>query len=231
VRLRASEAMDHQQAIKIHAAERYLLDELSPEERDKFEEHYFSCVRCADEVRAAFTFADNATAVMAGTRPSAVPVRAEIREKRPFFDWRAWFSPSLAVPAMAALLLGVTIYQSVLVIPRLERRLETVTAPRVVPSTVARTATRGEDAVIQLNAGDQFVQLILDINTPVPVSSYVCEVYDESGSLRFSVTAPAPSDGSLNLLLPATELNAGRYTIKVKSSATSEDYTFVVQRK
>ena len=55
--------MDHDQAIKQRAAERYLLDELSPEERNHFEEHYFMCVQCADDVRAAFAFRDNAKAV------------------------------------------------------------------------------------------------------------------------------------------------------------------------
>ena len=44
----------------MHASERYLLDEMSQDERDQFEEHYFSCVECADEVRAVFAFADNA---------------------------------------------------------------------------------------------------------------------------------------------------------------------------
>ena len=54
---------DHEQAMKVHAAERYVLDELSPEERDDFEEHYFMCVKCAEEVRIAAAFADNAKSV------------------------------------------------------------------------------------------------------------------------------------------------------------------------
>ncbi len=37
-------------------AERYLLGELSAEEREKFEEHYFSCQQCADSVMAGATF-------------------------------------------------------------------------------------------------------------------------------------------------------------------------------
>jgi hypothetical protein len=221
--------MNHQQAVKMHASERYLLDELSPEERDTFEQHYFDCVECADEVRAVFVFADNAKAVM--SKPLAPPAPSRTLEKRAGFDWRTWFRPALAMPAMAALLLGLTVYQSFLVIPQLERRLETATAPRVIPSAVARAATRGEDPVVRLASDDQFFQLILDINTTIPVSSYTCEVYDESGTLRFTVPVPVPPDGSLNLLLPAGSLKQGRYTIKVNSSTTSESYAFVVQRK
>src|SRR5262245_53785418 len=214
--------MDHQQAIKMHAAERYLLEELSEEERESFEDHYFSCPECADEVKAAYTFADNAKAVMAHWPPP--------HPQRETFSFWEWLRPVL-VPAMAVLLLGVTIYQSVLVIPRLERRLETATAPRALPSVVARAATRGEPAVVELSPNDQFVQVILDINTTQPVSSYSSQVYDESGKLRFTIPSAVPSGGgSLNLLLPASELKPGRYTIKVGPSG-SDDYSFVVQRR
>ena len=216
--------MDHQQAIKMHAAERYLLEELSEEERESFEDHYFSCIECADEVKAAYTFADNAKAVMADW-PAPV-----LRAERETFNFWQWLRPVL-VPAMAVLLLGVTVYQSALVIPRLERQLETATSPRALPSVVARAATRGEPAVVELSSNDQFVQVILDINTTQPVSSYSSQVYDESGNLRFTIASAVPSGGgSLNLLLPASELKPGRYTIKVGPSG-SDDYSFVVQRR
>src|SRR5262249_8991015 len=94
--------MDHRQAVKMRAAERYLLEELSPEERSEFEEHYFGCVECADDVRAAFTFVDNAKAVLA---ESPIPLAAASRE-RPHQRsslW-AWLRPAFAVPAMAVLL-------------------------------------------------------------------------------------------------------------------------------
>jgi len=208
----------------MHAAERYLLEELSEEERESFEDHYFSCIECADEVKAAYTFADNAKAVMADW-PAPV-----LRTERATFNFWQWLRPVL-VPAMAVLLLGVTVYQSALVIPRLERQLETATAPRALPSVVARAATRGEPAVVELSSNDQFVQVILDINTTQPVSSYSSQVYDESGNLRFTIASAVPSGGgSLNLLLPASELKPGRYTIKVGPSV-SDDYSFVVQRR
>lgn len=214
--------MDHQQAIKMQAAERYLLEELSEEERESFEDHYFSCLECADEVKAAYTFADNARAVMADW-----PAPRAERRSFNFFDWLrpVW------VPAMAVLLLGVAVYQSAFVIPGLERQLETATAPRALPSVVARAATRGEPAIVVLSPNDQFVQVILDINTTQPVSSYSSQVYDESGNLRFTIPSAVPSGGgSLNLLLPASELKPGRYTIKVGPSGV-DDYSFVVQRR
>ena len=44
--------MSHDNAVATMAAERYLLDELTEAERDVFEEHYFTCPECAEDVRA-----------------------------------------------------------------------------------------------------------------------------------------------------------------------------------
>jgi anti-sigma factor RsiW len=44
--------MDHQEAVRQNATEKYLLDELDPELRDQFEEHLFDCQDCALDVRA-----------------------------------------------------------------------------------------------------------------------------------------------------------------------------------
>jgi hypothetical protein len=212
--------MDHDQAMKMHAAERYLLDELSADERDDFEEHYFMCAKCADEVRSAFTLADNTHAVLKDEIRGAAAV--SIKPRR-FFSWWAWLRPAIAAPIAAALLLGITLYQSMVEVPRLERQLADATRPRVIQSVVARSATRGDDPVITISEHDQFLQLTLDINPTMPVSSYTCEVYDAAGALRFVVPANAPANGgSLNLLLPSMGLNPGRYLVRLKPISGSD---------
>ena len=228
--------MDHRHAVKMHAPERYLLEELSPEERAEFEEHYFACVECADEVRAAFKFGDNAKAVLA-ENPIPLAVQARERPRQRSGLW-AWLRPAFAVPAMAVLLLGVTLYQSFLVIPNLERSLANATAPRVIPSIAAKPAVRGDETPVVISSQDPFVEVFLDINTVPPVSSYLCDVYDGSGTLRFAVPAQAGSiAGTIDLLLPATGLQSGRYTVKLipngaaSKSSVSDSYSFVIQRK
>ncbi len=42
--------MDHSEATRTMASEKYLLDELSDEARDSFEEHFFDCRVCAADV-------------------------------------------------------------------------------------------------------------------------------------------------------------------------------------
>src|SRR5260221_4650415 len=43
--------MEHAEATESMAAERYLLGEMTPEDRDAFEEHFFGCGACATDVR------------------------------------------------------------------------------------------------------------------------------------------------------------------------------------
>src|SRR3974377_2482229 len=40
--------MDHETADRLQTTERYILGELSPAEREEFEEHLFDCSRCMD---------------------------------------------------------------------------------------------------------------------------------------------------------------------------------------
>ena len=52
--------MDHDEAVRLQAAVKYVLGELPLAERDSFEEHYFDCSDCALDVQAAAAFAVNA---------------------------------------------------------------------------------------------------------------------------------------------------------------------------
>ena len=54
--------MTHEEAVSTLASERYLLEEMSGPERETFEEHYFSCVECADDVRAGGVMRDGVRA-------------------------------------------------------------------------------------------------------------------------------------------------------------------------
>ena len=110
--------MDHKSAIENHTAERYLLGELNEVERDAYEEHFFSCMVCAEEIKLASEFIETAKKV----------VREELNapmEKEPLrrtgkarsFSWESLFQPLLRpIPAMACALLtvalGFVIYQN-----------------------------------------------------------------------------------------------------------------------
>ena len=48
--------MEHEEAIKNLAAERYLLGELTESDREAYEEHLFSCPACFEQVKAGTEF-------------------------------------------------------------------------------------------------------------------------------------------------------------------------------
>src|SRR5271170_2980431 len=100
--------MDHKTAERTMAVEKYLLDEFSPEEKDAFEEHFFSCDECARQVKLGAAFMAHAKESLKGvavSTPAVTPV------KEPNRRWFAWLSPAFVVPAMA-LMLGVLAFQN-----------------------------------------------------------------------------------------------------------------------
>jgi anti-sigma factor RsiW len=56
--------VDHQSAVDRNLTERYVLGELETAEADEFEEHFFDCAACADDVRRASILAANLKAVL-----------------------------------------------------------------------------------------------------------------------------------------------------------------------
>src|SRR5690348_1140653 len=105
--------MDHNEAIRLQSAVKYVLGELSQAQRDEYEEHYFDCAECAVDIKALATFADNAREVLRQEKANQLAVAPVLA--RPV--WLRWLQPVVAVPAFAALLLIIA-YQNVVTIPQ-----------------------------------------------------------------------------------------------------------------
>jgi hypothetical protein len=104
--------MDHNEAIQLQAAVKYVLGELTQVQREEYEEHYFDCAECAIDIKALATFADTTREVMRQEKANQlakdlVPARGA---------WLRWLQPVVAVPAFAALLLIIA-YQNTVTIP------------------------------------------------------------------------------------------------------------------
>ena len=184
---KASEAMEHYEAVEMMASERYLLDELTPELRDAYEEHMFGCTECADDVRFGAAFIDHAKAVLpemaVAALPAGVPVsvRQPVKEKR---DWFAWLRPAMMVPAFACLL-AIVGYQNLVVYPSLEA---SATEPRLLPAaTVLQGATRGGIPIV-------YADLVTGSTVTVPLpqttayDSYKFDFYDSKGKMIWTHT-------------------------------------------
>src|ERR1700719_1444646 len=111
--------MDHSDAVKQMTAERFLLDELTPEEREDFEAHLFDCPECALDLRAGAAFIDEAKAQLPQLiADSSAPARAETKKpKKDTNPWFLWWRPAFAAVAFASML--VLGYQNLVTYPAL----------------------------------------------------------------------------------------------------------------
>ena len=77
--------MDHSESIRLMAAEKYLLGELTPELREQFEEHFFDCQECALDVRAGAALVEHSKVVLSepvAVSPARVPASCRAKAGR-----------------------------------------------------------------------------------------------------------------------------------------------------
>src|SRR5438876_8445380 len=110
------ENMDHTEAVRMQAVEKYVLGELSPLLRAQFEEHYFDCADCALNLRAGVAFA------AASRQYFAESAATERVANAPSPGWFGWLKPLVVVPAFAALI-AIVAYQNSVSIPRLQKEV------------------------------------------------------------------------------------------------------------
>src|SRR3954453_18771085 len=121
--------MNHDQAIREQAVERYLLGELPEDARASFEEHFFDCALCAADLKDGALFVDT---LRLDPRPVSSPQpKIHLVGKHNSAPWlRPWL-----VPALAASLLVVA-YQNVVVLPGLRHIVAVAQAPAVMNNIV-----------------------------------------------------------------------------------------------
>lgn len=211
--------MDHSEAVRLKAAERYLLGELTGDDREQYEEHVFSCSECALDVQAGAAFIDSAREVLVAEKVLS-PATAPAREGGWF---AAWLRPAFAVPAVAVLLLVVG-YQNVVVIPSLKTAESAAIEPRTLHSFSLITANSrgGETLKISVEPNQPF-GLFVDIPPQGNYASYHCEIENESGTaeLSFKVSSQEAKE-TVQLLVPASRLAPGRHLLIVRGSGSHE---------
>jgi anti-sigma factor RsiW len=218
--------MDHAQAVGTHAVERYLLDEMAEVERHAFEEHYFSCPACAEDVRMAGLMREGARAGFAGTQAAGADRASTVVPFRPARSWSAQTWLPWAAAAVLALAVG---YQSFLVIPALR---ETVVGPQALSPLTLRPASRGAAPTIaRPDAGP--ITFAVELAGVAAGDRLTYDLLTAGGQVAASGAAPAPSPGTpLLLLIPRSAFRStGSYTLSVRaadSGAAAGEYRFIV---
>jgi len=202
--------MDHDEAVRLQAAVKYVLGELPQSERDSFEEHYFDCGECALDVRASAAFADNARNVLGQeARDAALQDTAPAGRR-----WLAWLKPIVAVPAVAVLLLVVA-YQNTVTIPRAKHEAAGGAGQMVTSVFSLQMAdTRGgEEVKVRVHPNESF-GLKFDFTPAKALSSYVCELLDESGRSLARQSVPGTSTNQeAEFVVRGGRVKPGKYNL------------------
>jgi len=222
--------MHHEEAVRTRLTEKYLMDELTPEVRDQFEEHIFDCTDCATDLRAAAAFLEHSKVVLSEPPAARTPVPARTSPKR---GWLGWLTPAFAAPALA-LLLAIAGYQTFFAIPHLK---SSQNSPELLPALYLVSATRGSAPSIAVPQGQAFLASV-DVPADRRFSSYTAELLDSSSTAEWSLAIPADATkDSVPLRIPPVKHGNGTYTLIVRgttadgSTAEVGRYPFEVQSR
>ena len=204
--------MNHDEAIRIKGTEQYLLNELSPELREQFEEHFFECAECANDLRAGTLFIDQSKAIFAADAvapPREVP---SVVVAKP--SWWAWLRPAIAVPVMA-LLLAVIAYQN----------WPSNKNAQVLQAAYVNIGSRGAVPSISTGTGQGFL-LRVTVPPDQGYSSYSADIYAPDGKLSWSLKLPvSASQDSYFIQVPAGSYNDGVYSVAIRGTAADGNTT------
>jgi len=214
--------MDHTEAVRMQAVEKYILGELTPLYRAQFEEHYFDCADCAINLRAGVAFAAASRQYFA---ESSVPEKVA---RTPRAGWFTWLKPFVAVPAFAALLFVIG-YQNLVTIPHIRHSGGSANAQAEAPpsfSLVDSTVHGSSGSRVAVASGQAF-DLWFDVTASPrdPNSVFFASIKNSSGatlvSLRISqVRAQSPVIFHLPAGLPE-----GDYKLVISDQAGGSSFS------
>jgi len=218
--------MDHEVVVREKLTERYLLEELDPQLRDEFEEHFFDCPECAFDVRAGTAFVQHSKAVFKERSATeleeqeAQPVYAASVIKSASREWFSWLRPAFAVPVMA-LLLVVVGYQNLVTLPQLGNKLH---KPQILPAVTLNLLTYGANsAPLIVRQGEGFL-----LNVIVPPGhrypAYRVDLYNPAGALEDSIPVEDSGEDTWPISFPGTNWQSGVYKLVVHGvTGSSQD--------
>jgi hypothetical protein len=227
--------MNHNEAIKLRATEKYALGELPEDMRDAYEEHFFDCAECAMDMRAVSAFVDRTREIFGEeaqeigreTAPGVAVVKPSGDALRGW--WKGWWQPLIAVPALAAL---------IFVVGYGARRAMQETKPVAAvagQSTVADALqtsvhllgdTRrgaGEAPVVRVRAGESFA-VDFDFTPSQRFDGYAGQLRDATGRAVLPVTLSGETaDREVHVVVPGGIVRAGKYSLVFAGVAAASD--------
>jgi hypothetical protein len=222
--------MEHSFAVEHKLVEQYLLEELSPEMREEFEDHYFDCPECAAELRETDEFLQLVRTEL--KRPQLLSKPSVEQDWKPagqadpmraFSLWR----PAFTIAALAACLVLV-FYQNAIILPRLRTEIAALNRPEVFSSlSLVGGNSRGGSTPAVTLSGAQTLLLQVDIPTQDGFTGYTCTLFSPQHRALWTVQlSPEQAKDTVSIRAPLGSQSAsGTYALQVQghqgSSATN----------
>jgi len=214
--------MDHAEAVQTNATERYLLGELNAAEVDAFEEHYFDCMSCADDVRTGVHLLDGGRQLVrepASTKTAVVSMAAH-RARR-----SGW------LPIVAAAMLVVAVGLPMML--RSDRGGASFEVGH--EHSLLLSGTRGGDAGVITLSDDQPAVLYVDVPPEPAYARYEARLSTPGGKV-VAARAVSPEQTKDPLPLVLRGLAAGTYEVVIEGAdpagqhAEIARYRFTIRR-
>jgi hypothetical protein len=201
--------MNHDEAVREQAVERYLLGELAQDVRARFEEHFFDCAICAADLKTGALFVDALRADRQPAGSSTPDLRIVPKRTAP------WLRPWLA-PALAASLLVVA-YQNILVLPAMRRAANVAQTPAVMNNVVlANIDARGGDIPKVVAPALGSFLLSVDIPSKGDYASYICLLYNASGDRLWQMPITVQQvENTVSLRVPTDRAASGANELRI----------------
>jgi hypothetical protein len=201
---------------------------MSDADRERYEEHFFSCAECADEVRTAAAFLEHARGPLTSGAPTRTATAAPV--SRPAPTRAAWYRSAMVPWALAASLLLFSGHQWLVVVPDLREQVALIPglreqiAPRGLYPITLRPESRGQVPRIPTASPAQGYTLAPEVNGVQPGAILEYKVATVSGRQTASDRVLAPPSGvPLELWVPVSVLEElTRYELSLYDAGSGQ---------
>lgn len=210
--------MEHQEATAASLPERYLLGELTAAEADAFEEHYFDCADCADDVRAGMQLMEGGRQLVRERAEPAAPahVTSIAQHRRARWQWMPYAAAAVFAFALVGSLL---MREGGAVTPRLAVATST--------ADLSGEARAGEDAAaVTLPA-----VITIAIPPDPPHERYRLRVVAPNGALLQELPLSREQASDYVSLIVDAGHTAGTYRVEIEGAGPAGQFRHIATRR
>lgn len=208
-------SMNHQQALDGHATERYLLREMTADERSAFEEHYLDCAECLEAVTFGTEFleAGREVALEDHVKQTAEPVPSW--RERFLAPVSGWLRPAPALAFALLVCFGTIAYQATTIHSQKEK-IASLQELKPEFRLLLTGESRGEAKIIKVRHSAQ-LSITVEFTPGSEYTPYRADLLSANDSVKYSMPlSVGPNEDSISFSIPAAGLDAGNYSLIVR---------------